>query len=300
MIQNFAELLEIVQHISSKVVAVAAAQDPDVLEVAHMAGQQRLAEFILIGDQNKIEELAHRHNYRLDHCQILHEPDISQAARKSIELLHSRQAHLPMKGLLPTSVFMQAVLDKEKGIRGSHLLSEISIIEKPDREGLLLITDCAINIDPDLSAKKQIIENAVVLAQRIGYQQPHVACITSLETVNPSMQDTLDAAVLSKMAQRGQITGCIVDGPFALDNALSMESAKHKGLDSPIAGNADILLMSDIRMGNVLHKAITYIAKKPLATAIMGARQPVIMTSRSDSPQDKLLSLALACVLCID
>ncbi len=180
------------------------------------------------------------------------------------------------------------------------MLSEISIIEKPDREGLLLITDCAINIDPDLSAKKQIIENAVVLAQRIGYQQPHVACITSLETVNPSMQDTLDAAVLSKMAQRGQITGCIVDGPFALDNALSMESAKHKGLDSPIAGNADILLMSDIRMGNVLHKAITYIAKKPLATAIMGARQPVIMTSRSDSPQDKLLSLALACVLCID
>lgn len=178
--------------------------------------------------------------------------------------------------------------------------SRILIIEKPDKAGLLLITDCAINIDPDLTAKKQIIENAVVLARGLGYQQPHVACIAALETVNPGMQDTLDAAVLSKMAQRGQIAGCIVDGPFALDNALSLESAKHKGLDSPMAGNADILLMSDIRMGNVLHKAITYIAKKPLATAIMGARQPVIMTSRSDSPQDKLLSLALGCLLCKD
>lgn len=300
MIRNFAELLEIVQHLSSKVVAVAAAHDPDVLEAAHLAGQKRLAEFILIGDQQKIEELAGQHDYRLDHCKILHEPDIYKAARKSIELLHSHQAHLPMKGLLPTALFMGAILDKEKGIRGSNLLSEISIIEKTGKEGLLLITDCAINIDPDLTAKKQILENAVALAQSIGYRQPHAACIAALETVNPAMQDTLDAAVLSKMAQRGQIAGCIVDGPFALDNALSMESAKHKGLDSPMAGNADILLMSDIRMGNVLHKAITYIAQKPLATAIMGARQPVIMTSRSDSPQDKLLSLALACFLCLD
>ncbi len=300
MIGSFAELLEIVQHLSSKVVAVAAAHDPDVLEVAHLAGQKRLAEFILIGDQQKIEEIAGQHNYCLDCCEIIHEADAGRAARKSIELLHSHRAHLPMKGLLPTALFMRAILDKENGIRSSDLLSEISIIEKPDKAGLLLITDCAINIDPDLTAKKQIIENAVALARGLGYQQPHVACIAALETVNPGMQDTLDAAVLSKMAQRGQIAGCIVDGPFALDNALSLESAKHKGLDSPMAGNADILLMSDIRMGNVLHKAITYIAKKPLATAIMGARQPVIMTSRSDSPQDKLLSLALGCLLCKD
>lgn len=204
---------------------------------------------------------------------------------------------MPMKGLLPTSTFMKAVLNKEKGLRSEQLVSQITVTDNISGTGLNFITDCAMNISPDLNAKKEILENAVYLANKMGYNCPKVAILTAIETVNPVMQETIDAAILSKMNDRGQIKNCIVDGPFALDNAISQESAMHKGIESDVAGKADILLVSDIRMGNVLHKAITYYANKPVGSVIIGTTVPLVMTSRSDSIEDKLISIALSSYL---
>lgn len=297
MFTRLDEVMEQVGVIPKTIIAVAQAADPDMMEVAALARQRGLAEFIFLGDAKKIEETARTAKFNLEGVEVLHCGSQAECAARSMELVRTGRASMPMKGLLPTATFFRAALDRERGIRTANQISQITIVDHPTREGLCLITDCAVNVAPNLEGKKVLIENAVAVAHSLGVSCPKVGVITALELVNPAMQETIEAAALSKMSDRGQIKGCLVDGPFALDNAVSRESAQHKGITGPVAGDCDILLMNDLRVGNVLHKAITYFAKQAVASVIVGTSVPVIANSRSDSVQDKLLSIAYSVYL---
>lgn len=293
MVTSLKDLIERVTNREKKKIAVAAAEDVEILEVVQKAIELNIAEFILIGDKNKIEQLARENHVELD-LYIIDEPEHAKAAEKAVELVKTKEADAIMKGLLHTSTFLKAVLNKEKGLNTGRLISQISVFDKEDGEGLQLLTDCAISIEPTLEEKKQIIENAVDLAIKLGYERPKVALLSAIEVVNPKIKDTVEAAILSKMGDRGQIKNAIIDGPFALDNAISKKAAEQKGIKGEVAGCADILVAPNLQVGNVLTKALTYYAHKDVAAAVMGAGAPVVMTSRSDSVKNKLLSIALA------
>ncbi len=292
-IKNFEHLIELAKEKQAKKIAVVAADDAEVLEVIERAENINLAEFILIGDAAKIENIIKEKGWRLK-AEIIDEKDHVKAADKAVDLVVKGQAGTLMKGMLHSSVFLKAILNKEKGLNTGKHITQISVLEKDNEEGLRFITDCAITVNPDLLGKKEVLENAVDLAHKLGNEMPKVAVLASLEVVNPSMQDTIDAAVLSKMSDRGQIKGCIVDGPFAFDNAVSAEAAKSKGITGPVAGNADIIVVPNLTVGNTLTKSITYIAKKTVVAATVGAAVPIVFTSRTESIEGKLLSIALA------
>ncbi|RQD70004.1 MAG: bifunctional enoyl-CoA hydratase/phosphate acetyltransferase [Tindallia sp. MSAO_Bac2] len=297
MIKSLAELSQKVSGLPPNTIAVAQAADEEVLEVAQLALKKCLAKFVFLGDKKKIEEMIEKGNYKLDDVEIVDATTDKECSQKAVELVRNGKADIPMKGLLPTAEFMKAVLDREHGLRTEQLVTQVTVTDSNDGEKLHFITDCAMNITPDLKNKKQIIENAVSLARSLGCDCPRVALVTALETVNEAMPETLDAAILSKMNERGQIKNCIVDGPFALDNAISEESALHKGIRGKVAGKADVLVVSDIRMGNVLHKSLTYYANKRVGSVIMGTSHPLVMTSRSDSIEDKLVSIAISSLM---
>lgn len=292
MIRNFDHLLQVVAQAPRRTIAVAAAGDLGTLKVVQEAEKQNLASFILIGEEKTIQELKSSAGLSFD-ASIINEPDERKAAELAVKLVKDKKAHTVMKGMLPSAVFLKAVLDKEKGLNVGRRITQISVIEKEDG-GLMFITDCAISIAPDLQGKVGILENAVSLAHSLGVDTPKVAVVSALELVNPNIQETIDAAVLSKMAQRGQIKGCIVDGPLALDNTLSKEAAEAKGIVSEVAGNADIILVPNLTVGNVLSKSIDYIAKKRMISATVGTAVPIVFTSRTESKEGKLLTIALA------
>ncbi|EYE87506.1 phosphate butyryltransferase [Fervidicella metallireducens AeB] len=297
MVKNFEQVLEKVKCGNIKKVAVAVAQDEPVLEAIKDAKEKGLADAVLVGDKEKIEEAAKVVGLNLDDFEIIHEPNNALAAKKAVELVSTGKADMVMKGLIDTATFLKAVLDKEKGLRTGKVLSHVAVFEVSALDRILIVTDAAMNIAPDLSTKKQILENAVQVAKAIGFEIPKVAVVGAVEVVNPDMQPTLDAAALSKMNDRGQIKGCIVDGPLAIDNALSEEAAHHKGIKSPVAGKADIILVPNIETGNVMYKTLTYAANAKNGGILAGAAAPVILTSRADSPESKLFSIALACLV---
>jgi phosphate butyryltransferase len=199
-----------------------------------------------------------------------------------------------MKGNVSTAILLKAVLNKEYGLRTGRILSHVAIFEVPGFSKFTIVTDAAMNLEPDLQQKEQIVVNAVKIARSIGIDKPKVAALAAVEIVNPAMQATIDAASLTLMNKRGQIKDCLIDGPLALDNAISLEAAKHKGIESDIAGQADILLVPTIDVGNVLYKSLVYFAKASVGAVIAGAKAPIVLTSRSDSSESKLYSLALA------
>ncbi|SHE95524.1 phosphate butyryltransferase [Caloramator proteoclasticus] len=297
MIRTFDEILNKVKCGVRKKIAVAVAQDEPVLEAVRDAKNMGLADAVLVGDKEKIQEIANALGINLDDFEVIDEKDNSKAAMKAVELVSTKKADMLMKGLIDTATFLRAVLDKEKGLRTGRVLSHVAVFEVPALQRILLVTDAAMNIAPDLNTKKQILENAVKVAHAIGIEVPKVAPVCAVEVVNPDMQPTLDAAALSKMNDRGQIKGCIVDGPLAIDNALSEEAAKHKGIKSPVAGQADIILVPNIETGNVMYKTLTYTANAKNGGILVGAAAPVILTSRADSNESKLYSIALACLV---
>lgn len=281
------------------VLAVAVAQDYDVLSAVVRAVQMNLVEAILVGDENKILDIAQMHGFSLDQMKIVHEPDSTIACETAVKLVSSGEANLLMKGLVDTSVLLKAALNREWGLRTDRVLSHVTVASIPDYDRYFFITDAAMNIAPDVEAKKQIILNCLPVAKALGVDMPKVAVVCAVEKVNPKMQATLDAQALSDMQDRGEITECFVDGPFAFDNAISELAAHHKGIHNPNAGKADILLMPAIEAGNILYKAITYFAKGSVACMIAGAKAPIVLTSRADSDDAKLNSIAL-CVLMAD
>lgn len=281
----------------SKVVAVAAAQDAEVIAAIKGAYELGIATAVLVGNAEQIKQAAETAGFDLGQAEVIDVPNPVEAARKAVELVRKGRAQMVMKGLLNTADILRAVLDKEIGLRTGRVLSHVAIMEPLGYGRLLLMTDGGMNIAPDLKQKAQMIENAVGVANKLGMPCPKVAVLAAFEQVNPEMPATVEAALLAKMADRGQIKHCIVDGPIALDGAVSPEAAAHKGMQSPVAGQADILLVPVIEVGNVIYKTITYLGNGKVAGIIAGAAAPIILTSRSDTPEAKLHSIATAVLM---
>ena len=279
---------------ASSKLAVAVAQDAEVLLAVDGARKLGIASAILVGDEPQIRSIAESLNIDPANYQIVHEADKVEACRKAVKLVRDKEADVVMKGLVDTSIILKAVLDKEIGLRQSPVLRHVAVFEVPGYDRLFYLTDAAMNIAPDMETKKHIINNAVKVAHALGNENPIVAALCAVEKVNPKMQATLDAAALVEANQAGQIPGCTVIGPLALDNAISVEAAHHKGITDPNAGHADILLVPAIEVGNVFYKSMVFMARAKNAGVIVGAKAPVVLTSRADSDETKLNSIALA------
>lgn len=295
--RNFDELLRAAAAAGPRTLAVAAAADSDVLQAIKMAGEHKICHGVLVGDEAAIRRIASEIGLDLGPHKIVHVPDPAAAARQAVALVRQGEAQMLMKGFLQTSDLLRAVLDKESGLRTGNALSHVMVIENPGFDHLFFLTDVAFNVAPDLARKVELLKNAVDVCHRLGIEQPKAAVLAAVETVNADMPATIDAALIAKMADRGQIKGAVVDGPFALDNAISAEAAHHKGIKSPVAGNADILLVPDIEAGNMLYKGMVYFGRARAAGVVVGASAPVILLSRADQPESKLLSIALGLML---
>lgn len=278
-----------------KRIALASAHDEDVLEAVTYARNRGVISAVLIGKKEKIKELLAVFDEKESDYEIIDKEDETECARLACAMVKEGKADMPMKGLMQTSTFMRAILDKKSGflIEGK-LLSQASVLELKDEKRLMIVTDCAVNIAPDYGDKIKILNNAITLAKKLGIEKPKAAAVAPVEVVNPNMQSTIDAAMLSKAAERGQIKDCIIDGPLGLDNAVSKEAARHKGIDSPVAGAADILLMPDLGTGNVFTKGLVFFCGMPSAGTLNGTTSPVIMTSRTDSPVNKYYAILTA------
>jgi len=298
MIKSFSDLMKEAKARGPKKVAVAVAQDEVVLEALSEAAAEKIATPILFGDKTAIEQAAKKAGVDIKGWEINDIKDMAEASKAAVKAVSEGKADFLMKGLVSTSIFLKAVLDKEIGLRTGRLLSHVAVMEMKLYPKLFLLTDGGMNVKPDLMAKVDIINNAVAIARKLGVENPKVAVLTALETVNPNMPETIDAANLAKMNDRGQIKGCIVDGPLALDLAVSSEAAAHKKVKSLVAGDADIFLAPEIAAGNMLAKGLIYLGGAQAAGLIAGAAKPVVMLSRSDSKQQKLNSIALGVVSC--
>lgn len=297
MAKSFENLLELAQKRGPKKVSVAVAQDKDVLSAVKNAAELKIAEPILVGDKEKILVIGKEINFDLSGIEIIHEEDGATACRIATKLVSSGKADVLMKGLIDTSVIMKQVLDSEIGLRTGNVISHVAVFDVPTYHKVFIVTDAAMNIAPNLEQKKEIIENAVVLAQSLDIERPKVAVLAAKEKVSPKMEATVHAKELADMNKNGEILGCLVDGPFALDNAVSKESAILKGIDSEVAGDADILLAPDIEAGNVLYKCLSFLANAKSAGLIVGTKAPIVLTSRADNEESKLNSIALAVLM---
>ena len=291
--KNFKQLLEVVESRPMRKIAVAVAHCPLVLQGTRDALDRNIAASVLLGSEAKIRQIAEEHNIDLNGLEIVNEPDPIVAARRAVSMTSSGEAEILMKGHLHTDDFLRALLDRETGLRAGVVMSHVFVVEVPEQDKFLFVTDSAMNIAPDLEKKAEILLNAVHMANVLGVTDPRVAVLAAVELVNPKMQATVDATCLSKMSDRGQFEPhCTVDGPFALDNAISELAAKHKHITGPVAGKADIMVMPNIEAGNILIKALVHLAGLRCAGVLVGAKAPVVLTSRADSAETKLMSIA--------
>ena len=298
MITNFEGLISKVKECSKKKVSVAVAQDDAVLEAVQAAKEQGIADAILVGDEAKIREIAAELNMDLSDYEIIDEPDNWQAALTAVKLAHDGVADMYMKGLIDNKSFLKSILDKEVGLRTGKPLSHVAVFEVEGIKQLLFLTDVAFMTYPTLEDKVHIIENTVEVAHACGLECPKVAPLAAVEVVNPKMPATVEAAELTKMNEEGKITGCIVDGPLSMDIAIDPEAAAHKGAAGrKVAGDAEILLFPDIHAGNLVYKTLVHTAKVQNGCILTGTKVPAILTSRSDSFQTKVNSIALAAVV---
>ena len=299
MISNFKELIESAKAKGPKRIVVSGGEDFVAIEALKWASEIGLIEPILVGNEEKIKEAVgragHESRTRITKFEIV---DVTQEEIpvKSAELVGKGKADILMKGKISSSSFLRGVLDKDAGLRTNKILSHIAVIESPLYHKLLLVTDGGMIIKPDLQSKCDILMNAVQLAHTLGIECPKVAILSAVETVNPDMQDSLDAACLSKMGERGQFSKCKVEGPLALDLAISKEACELKGIKSEVAGDSDILLMPDIACGNISAKSMVWLGGAKIGGIVAGARAPCVMLSRADSKETKLNSIALGVI----
>ena len=298
MSKNFDDLFESLSKISRKKVSVAVAQDSEVLLAVQAAKERAIADSILVGDAEKIEEIAREIGMNLADYEVVDVKDPIEAARTAVSLVHDGKADMYMKGLIDTKDFLRSVLDKEVGLRSGRPLSHVCVYDMEGVDHLLFLTDVAFVPYPTLEDKAHIIRNTVEICNACGVENPKVAPLAAVEVVNPKMPVTVEAAELTRMNEEGEITGCIVDGPLSLDLAICPEAAAHKGAtDRKIVGDADILLFPDIHAGNILYKGMVHFAKVRNGNLITGTAAPVILTSRSDSFEVKVNSLALGALV---
>ena len=268
------------------------------MEAVKVAKERRIADAILVGDEAKIREIAASLNIDLNDFEIVHVEDVTEAARTAVKLVHEGKADMYMKGLIDTKGFLKSVLDKEVGLRTGKPLSHVCVFDVEGIDHLLFLTDVAFIPYPTLEDKVNIIKNTLEITKACGIENPKVAPLAAVEVVNPKMPVTVEAAELTRMNREGLITGCIVDGPLSLDLAIDPEAARHKGAtDRAIQGDADILLFPDIHAGNLVYKAMVHTAKVVNGNILTGTKAPVILTSRSDSVEVKVNSLALGAVV---
>lgn len=293
--KSFDDLIKKVQNLDSmKKVAVVSAQDEHTLEAVFKAKKDNIVEPILIGNKKKIIEiLSGLHESVLEESIINVESD-SEAAEKAVELINENKADFIMKGKIQTADLLRAVVNKENGLRTGKVMSHIVIHEIPTYHKLLAVTDGGMMMYPSLDEKKQILENAVSTFLALGYENPKVAVLAAVETVNPKMQESVDADMLKKLNIKGEIKNCIVEGPISYDLTMSKESASIKGFVSPVTGEADIIMVPNITVGNILGKSLVYSAGAKMAGFIVGAKVPIVLTSRGSTSEEKYLSLALS------
>ncbi len=296
-IRNFAQLLEKALERGPRRVAIVGAAQRQTLRAVRLARGLGLARCTLIDDRARLESIALEQGVDLAGMDVIEEPDLVTAAYRAVELVHAEEADLVMNGRALPVELMTAALDSEEGLRIGRLMSEVSIFEIPGFDRLIFVSDVFMVVSPSLAQKVAIVQNAIDTAIELGVLQPKVAILAATEMVNPEMPANLDAANLAKMSERGQIRGGIVDGPLAIDNAISLKAAEMKGIQSPVAGEADILITPDVESGNILAKAISYFAQGHMAAVVVGAKCPIVMPSRSDPPEQKMLSLALGVLL---
>ncbi|QDX80588.1 enoyl-CoA hydratase [Denitratisoma sp. DHT3] len=294
---RYEHLLTMTTGLSAIPMAVVHPCDKESLGGALLARDEGLIEPLLVGPEEKIRALAEQMGADLKGCQLVPTPHSHASAETAVALARQGKAAALMKGSLHTDELMAAVVDKETGLRTARRVSHVFLMDVPTYPRPLLITDAAVNIEPTLEDKVDICQNAIDLARMLKIDQPRVAILAAVETVNPKMRATLDAAALCKMADRGQITGGVLDGPLAFDNAISLVAAKTKGIQSPVAGQADILLVPDIESGNMLAKQLEYLADALAAGIVLGARVPIVLTSRADSARTRTISTAIAVVM---
>jgi phosphate butyryltransferase len=294
--QNFEQVVKAARELGRVTVAVAAAQDAEVIEAIKLAGELGLVNAILVGDAESIRPMAQSVGLPAE-TRIIHEPDVDQAALKAVELVHNGEAQVLLKGLINSSNFLRAALNPERGLRSGRILSHLAVFEIPGEKKLAFHVDGGMNIAPTLIEKKEILISAVEALHKMGIEKPNVAALTANELVNPKMPATLDAKSLVEMWQAGEFPSCVVEGPIAMDVAASSAAAHHKGISSQIAGNVDIFLVPDIEAGNMVGKTLVCYAKAKMAGVILGATHPIVLVSRSDNAESKVNSLALACLL---
>jgi len=291
---DFGRLMEACQRLPAVPTAVVHPCDEGALRAAVEAAERELIRPLLIGPASKIRSVAASAGLDIGSYELVDVPHSHAAAEQAVRLAREGSAEALMKGSLHTDELMAAVTDRDGGLRTERRISHVFVVDIPSYPKPLLITDAAINIFPDLMAKRDICQNAIDLARCLGIEQPRVAILSAVETVTTKIPSTLEAAALCKMAQRGQITGGILDGPLAMDNAISEEAARTKGLASPVVGQADVLLVPDLEAGNMLAKQLTFLAGAEAAGLVLGARVPIILTSRADSVRTRLASCAIA------
>ena len=297
MLKTFDEILNKAKDYGPKKMAVASAEAEDVLKAIEAARKERLTDSILVGDKKEIIQITNKIGINPANYEIIDKPDKTEATRCAVELVRNKKASILMKGMIGTARLLKAILDKEIGLRTDRMLSHVYTLEIKNYNRLLTMTDGAMSISPDLKQKAQIIQNAIYYTHSLGIEKPKVAVIGALELVNPDMPATIDAACLAKMSERGQIVGGIVDGPLGFDNAISKEAAKHKGVESPVSGEVDIVLVPNIESGNIFAKGLVYLAEAIPAGLLLGAKAPVVLVSRSDSAESKLYSIALGVLM---
>jgi len=297
-ITSFDQLISIVKNKERKKLAIASAEGEEIIEAVKQATEEKIISAVLIGDQAKIERLCKKKSLDLNKVEIVNVPDSQLTAKVAVETVKQGNAEILMKGKVGTSTLLKTVLDKESGLRTGALLSHVAVMEVATYPKLMLVTDGGMNIKPDIKQKANILNNAVEVAKKLGVERPKVSCLAAVELVNPDMQETVDAAGLVKMVERGDIANVIIDGPIAFDVAINLEAARMKGIVSPVAGDTDIFLVPDIASGNIFVKSLIYLADAKVGGVVVGAGAPIVLLSRSDSAAMKLYSMALGAAIC--
>lgn len=297
-IKNFTQLLDRVKKKKKKTLAICCAEGNEIIQATKMAQDEGILSSILIGNKDKIEKICKEVGLDLSKTHIVDEKNPDLTPEVAVGLVKEKKADMLMKGKVSTAGLLRAVLDKEKGLRAGKFLSHVAVVEVNNYPKLMLITDGGMNIRPDVTKKVEILKNAVEVAKKLGITKPKAACLTAVETVNPDMPETIDASVITKMAEREDIKDVIVDGPLAFDVAVDKKSAEIKGIDSLIAGDTDIFLVPDIACGNIMIKALIYLADAKVGGIVVGGGAPIVLLSRSDTAQTKLYSMALGAAIC--
>lgn len=293
MITRLDELIPLAKKAGVKRLAVAAAEDTYVLNAINKAKKLGLIAPVFVGHKPDILNAASSAKIKINEKDILAATNFEHASKLAVKLVSEGKADILMKGKVSTNILLRHVVSKEYGLLKGKLLSHLAVFESPEYHKLFGLSDAAMNISPDLNDKKEIIINSVNAFHSLGIESPKVALLAAVEKVNPKMPATLDAAILKTMCERGQIVKCLIDGPLALDNAISAKAAKHKNIESDVAGDADILITPDIESGNILYKSLSFLGKSRCAAIILGSKSPIVLTSRADSEENKFLSIVL-------